>query len=54
MSRMGLGLNLKKGGLGQRWFRCLELVSPLVEGRDRATYGLTELGDGEGRIFKLS
>ena len=38
----------------QRWFRCLELVSPLVEGRDGAANRLTELGDGEGRIFKLS
>jgi hypothetical protein len=51
---MGLGLDLKKGGLWQRWFRCLELISPLIEGRDGATYRLTELGDGEGRIFKLS
>jgi len=51
---MGLGLDLKKSGLWQRWFRCLELVSPLVEGRDGAANRLTELGDGEGRIFKLS
>ena len=51
---MGLGLDLEKGRLWQRWFRSLELVSPLVECRNGAAYGLTELGDGEGRIFKLS
>jgi hypothetical protein len=54
LSRLGLGLDLEKGRLWQRWFGCLELVSPLVESRDGAAYRLTELGDGEGRIFKVS